>query len=124
MDSISSYEFHSIFNRTSDTVDLKGKLSVQAIEEELGKARESCRKRYSRAETSRERRRLKTSVFQLNNLLQYGFAPRTIREAVFNPSGIVAMTLKYGKLEAKRRILAQRRAQIRFNWRRQTTRRY
>ena len=124
MDSISAYEFHCIFNRTSDTVDLKGKLSVQAIEEEMAKARESCRKRYGRAESSRERRRLKTSVIQLGHLVDYGFARRAIFEGVRNPSGLIALTLNYGKIEAKRRILAQRRAQIRFNYRRPTSRRY
>lgn len=118
MDSISSYEFHAIFNRTSDTVDLKGKLSVASIEEEMAKARESCRKRYGRAESSRERRRLKTSIVQLGHLVDYGFARRAIYEGVRDPSGLIAMTLRYGKIEAKRRILAQRRAQIRsHHWR-------
>jgi hypothetical protein len=118
MDRITSYEFHCIFNRTSNTVDLKGKLSVDAIEEELAKAREACRNRYDKAESSRERRRLKSSVVQLGNLIEYGFARRAIYEGVRDPSGLIAMTLRYGKIEAKRRILAQRRAQIRSNsWR-------
>ena len=116
MDSIPSYEYESIFYRAADSVDLKGKFTVRAIEDELVRARERCRRLYGRAETSRQRIRLKLAITQLNRLLEYGFAQRAIYEANINPRGLVAMTLKYGKAEVKRRILAQRRANIRFHY--------
>jgi hypothetical protein len=124
MDSLSAYEFHCIFNRTSDVVDLKGKLSVQAIDDALVRARESCKKNYNKADSSRQRRRLKTSAIKLGDLIEHGFANRAVHEAIYNPSGLVALTLKYGKIEAKRRILAQKRAQIRANRYHSMSRRY
>ena len=43
MDSISSYEFHKIFDRVSGNINLQGKLSVNDIDKELVKAREKKR---------------------------------------------------------------------------------
>ena len=116
MDSMPSYEYYSIFNRTSDSVKLKGKFTVRAIENELIRARENCRRLYGRAETAGQRVRLKLAIVQFSRLLEYGFAQRAIYEANINPRGLVAITLKYGKAEVKRRILAQRRANIRFHY--------
>lgn len=116
MDSMHSPEFHCIFNRTSNYVDLKGKFTERAIEKALWRAREYCRKNYRKAPTQGARIRLKRNIIQIDRLLQYGFAQRTIFEARLHPKGFVAMTLKLGKAEVKRRLLAQKRAQIRFRW--------
>jgi hypothetical protein len=113
MDSITSYEFHKIFDRASDFIDFKGKFTVEAIETELLKARNRCRKLRRKAETSRDRAKFRRAAISYGNLLEYDFASRLIREAVSNPNGIIGMTLKHGKDQAKQRILAQKRAQIR-----------
>lgn len=117
MDSISSYEFHKIFHRVSDYIDLKGKFTVEEIEEELRKARRKCENLRRKAETFQDRAKFKRAAIGYGNLLEYGFASRVVHEASANPKGIVGMTLKYGKKEAKRRILAQKRAQIRMKLR-------
>jgi hypothetical protein len=122
MDSLSSPEFHKIFNRVTEYIDLKGKFMVEEIEEELRKAREKCLKLRRKAETSQDRAKFKRSAIGYGNLLEYGFSSRVVYEANVNPKGIVAMTLKYGKKVAKRRILAQKRAQIRFNVKRRRRR--
>lgn len=114
MDSIPSYEFHEIFDRTTDVLDLEGKGTVSEIERALWRVREYCRRRYQRAETSRERARFKTAAVNYDNLLRYGFARRVIREAVSDPNGVIASTLRFGKIEARRRILAQRTTRTRF----------
>ena len=114
MDSISSYEFHKIFSRVSDFIDFKGKFTVKEIEEALLKAREKCKRLRREAETAQERAKFKRAAIRHEHLLEYGFADRAVYEASRNPKGIVAMTLKHGKKEAKRRILAQKRARIRM----------
>ncbi len=109
-----NYEFADIFDRTTDNVDLKGKLTELEIEKALLQARESCRRRYHNAQTERERIQFKNAKVRYDNLLQYGFARRAIHEASLEPQGFISMTLQFGKVEAKRRILAQKRSQIRF----------
>jgi hypothetical protein len=49
----------------------------------------------------------------LDTLIEHDFAGRTIFEASRNPRGIIALTLIYGRQEAERRILAQRKAALR-----------
>jgi hypothetical protein len=114
MDSVSSFEFSEIFDRISSNINLQGKLSVHDIEKELFKAREQCRKRYFGAETMQERTRFKAAIKGYDNLLHYGFANRVIEEAAEEPRGFIAMVLIHGKIEAKRRLDAQRRSRMRF----------
>jgi hypothetical protein len=114
MDNVSSYEFGKIFDRTTDYIDLEGKGTVSAIERALWRAREYCRRRYQRAETEAQRARFKAAKMAYDNLLQHGFARRAMREALREPEGFVALTLRFGKAEARRRLLAQSRTKARF----------
>lgn len=114
MDSIPSYEFHKIFDRISQTVNLKGKFSAEEIEEELVRVRNACKRMAERAET-RERQVLYNSKkVAIDKLIEYGFAGRVIAEARADPEGKVALTLRYGYEEARKRLLAQARTKIRF----------
>jgi hypothetical protein len=114
MDSISSYEFHKIFDRVSGNINLQGKLSANDIDKELVKAREQCKKRYFGAETPQERTRYKAAVVGYSNLLHHRFSNRVVDEALADPRGLIATTLIYGKIEARRRLEAQRRSRMRF----------
>lgn len=114
MDSISSYEFHTIFDRTTISVDLQGKVSVQSINEELWKARHKCKRKYLEAQNAYERTKYRNAVARYSNLIQNGFAKRTIKEALIEPDGFIANTLLFGRAEAKRRLDAQRRSRMRF----------
>jgi hypothetical protein len=118
MDAISSFEFHKIFVRVCGFIDFKGKFTVEQIEEELRKARKKCERLHREAENASERAKFKQAAIGYGNLLQYDFASRAIYEANRNQNGVVAMTLRHGYKEAKRRILAQKRAQIRARLRR------
>lgn len=113
MDNIPRYEFYAIFVRIMMYLNLKGKFTAEAINEELREAIERCRKLARKAETATERNKLKHAAIGYGRLIEYGFPERVIREARMDPYGIIGMTLKYGAPEAKRRILAQKRAQIR-----------
>jgi hypothetical protein len=112
MDSISSHEFTFIFVRTSEQVNLRGKLSSQTIAEKLNSVKNKCLEMRGIAKTSKTRSRLKRTAIQIGNLIEYGFHDRAIREARAKPNGIIAMTLKYGREEAKSRMLARKRTQI------------
>jgi hypothetical protein len=113
MDSIPIVEFHKIFRRVASCIDLKGKVTQKAIEKELIKARDKCLKHRRTAQTQAERAKFKRAAMGYDRLLEYGFAARAIYEAIRDPRGIIAMTLTYGYPEAKKRILAQKRAEIR-----------
>jgi hypothetical protein len=114
MDSIASYEFHKIFDRVSSRINLQGKTSANAIDRSLAHARENCRRYFREAPNPNIRIRYKGAIMGYNNLLYYRFSDRTMKEATENPGGIVALTLLHGKIEAKRRILAQRQANTRI----------
>ena len=50
---------------------------------------------------------------QIDKLIEHDFAGRAIFEANRAPKGIIANTLRYGRKEAQKRIIAQKRAQVR-----------
>lgn len=115
MDSIPSYEFHRIFEQVSDDIDLTGKTTAVQIERELVKNREYCLRKYERATSAKERAMYITYAVRFNQLIEQGFAERTIREASKDPNGFIAVTLKYGISAARlRKLLAQKRAQNRM----------
>jgi hypothetical protein len=113
MDSVTRKEFHKIFRRVAGYLNLKGKYTVEAIEEELIKAREKCLKLRRKAETQQDRAKFKRAAMGYDRLLEHGFAARAVYEARRHPRALVGMTLKYGYREAVDRILAQKRAEIR-----------
>ena len=114
MDEMPNFEFSEIFNRTSSQVNLQGKVTVQDINKELWKAREQCKKRYLEAGNVYERSRYRNAAAGYGNLIRYRFANRVIKEALEEPRGFIATTLIFGKIEAKRRLDAQRRSRMRF----------
>jgi hypothetical protein len=114
MDEMPDPEFHELFDRTTNYIDLRGKVTVNQISKELWKAREQCKSLYLRAKNMYERANYRNAIAGYDNLIRYGFANRTIKEALANPRGFIANTLIYGKIEAKRRLDAQRRSRMRF----------
>lgn len=114
MDSLPSYEFHGIVRRVTTYVDLQGKTTVLSINKEIWKAQEQCRKHALQAKNKYERAKFKRAAIGYANLIRYHFANRLIKEAIADPSGYIATILIYGRLEAERRINAQRRSRMRF----------
>jgi hypothetical protein len=120
VDSISRPEFHAIFDRVSKNIDLKLCTTAQAIEEELKDARDRSKVKYKTARASDyARTREKAVVFGrraewLDTLIEHDFSGRAIFEAHREPKGIVALTLIHGRQMARQRILAQKRAALRW----------
>ena len=113
MDSISRPEFAAIFDRISRNIDLKGCTSPLAIELELTEVRDRCKAKSKASTTKTERRKFGSRAEWLDTLIENDFAARAVFEALRNPHGIIAMTLIYGRQEARRRILAQKKAALR-----------
>lgn len=73
----------------------------------------------TRAKTSRRRYVRKFYGFkaeELDKLVEHNFADRAIYQANIRPKGIIHQTLLYGREEARKRILAQRRSYVRARW--------
>jgi hypothetical protein len=122
MDSIPSYEFHAIFERTSQAIDLKGKYTEEEIEEELIRVRNKCKRLAEQAETRKKQAIYNSKKVAIEKLVEYGFPRRVIIEAQRDPKGKVALTLQCGYREAKRRLLAQARTKMRVAVRRRNRR--
>jgi len=113
MDSISSPELASMFDRISATVDMQGALDAAEIEYRLKVARDKCKNKAKRTKNTMTRQRSAYLAEQYDKLIEKGFSERVINEANKDPRGIIFLTLFYGRAEA-RRILAQRRARARM----------
>lgn len=113
MDSISRPEFHAIFDRVSIDVDLKDATNALAIENRLKVVRHQSKTRAKAAKVELGRKFYGFKAEEFDKLIEHNFAGRTISEAARDRKGIIALTLFYGREEAKQRILAQKRAAIR-----------
>jgi|GEM_PF-2828397 hypothetical protein len=127
MDSVSRPEFAKIFDRVSSDIDLEGATSAAAINNrmkvEIHKAKTNVTEERNRAKESK----IKVAIDyhsaysaysayaaeELDKLIAHDFAGRTIFEANLNPKGMVSQTLLYGRVEARKRVLAQKRAEVR-----------
>jgi hypothetical protein len=112
MESIPRYEFHKIFDRVSQNIDLQHCTSALAIELALREARDKSKVLSKRNRVKASRVEFGRQAEWLDTLIEHDFAGRAIFEATRNPRGSIALTLMYGRQEA-RRIQAQRRAQLR-----------
>ena len=113
MDSVSRPEFHEIFERVSANIDLKQCTNALAIEQKLKEVRDRSKVKFKTSKTRTRRIKLGRRTEWLDTLIEADFAGRVIFEASRNPRGKIALTLIYGRQEAQRRILAQRKAALR-----------
>ena len=110
MDFMVDKEFHQIFDRVSRKVDLKGAGTPAEINERLKQKIEAYE--YLRKKKRLAQRVAKRRISDLKNLMFAGFGRRTIDEAIANPQGKVALTLRYGPEKAKEILLARARKRI------------
>ena len=106
MDFLPDKEFHPIFDRVSRKVDLKGAGTPAEINERLKKKIKEIKKK--RLKPAKARR----LISELMKLIFAGFGRRAIDEAIANPQGKVALTLKYGEEKAKEILLERARKRI------------
>ena len=112
MDFLADKEFHKLFDRISKIVDLKGAGTPQEINRRLNRKIKEYRylPRKSQLAVFFARSRMPN----LKKLIFAGFGRRTIDEAVANPRGKIALTLKYGREKA--RDILRKRARRRLRW--------
>lgn len=94
-------------------VELKGATTGIAIENRLKIARHYAKIRAKTAKRAYARKFYGYKTEEIDKLVEHDFADRAIFEANIHPKGIIHQTLIYGREDARRRILAQRRAEIR-----------
>ena len=112
MDFIPDKEFHKIFNRVSKIVDLEGAGTPEEINERLNQ--KVAKDRYLSVKNELTLFHARGRTPKLKKLISGGFARRTIDEAIANPRGKIALTLKYGRERAKDILL--KRARRRLRW--------
>jgi hypothetical protein len=115
MDFLPDKEFHPIFDRVSRKVNLKGAGSSAEINRRLklkidGYKYLQKKKALHVFEISKKEAKL--GIRDLKKLIFRGFGRRTIDEAIARPRGKVALTLIYGRENAKDILLERSRKRI------------
>lgn len=109
MDFMSDREFQPIFHRFSRTVSLKGCISTNDINQRITKKINRFKKE-PKEKTAKKGARY--NISQLRKLQRRGIARRIINEAIVEPDGYVALTLRYGRKKAEEIRLAQARKRL------------
>jgi len=112
MDFMSDKEFNELFDRISRIVDLEGAGSPEEIIARLNQKVE--KDQYLSGKNELTLFHARGRIPKLKKLISGGFARRTIDEAIANPRGKIALTLKYGRERAKDILL--KRARRRLRW--------
>jgi len=105
-------EFHKLFNRISKRVNLKGAGTPQEVNRRL--KRKINEYRYLPRKDQLAVFFARARMPNLKKLIFAGFGRRTIDEAVANPRGEIALTLKHGREKA--RDILRKRARRRLRW--------
>jgi len=100
MDFIPDVEYHGIFERTNQRVILKGAKTPEEVNKRLMLAIKGDRSARRYPTMSRK------SIEFLRRIVP-SFGRRTIDEAIANPHGLEALTLKFGRERARRILLKQ-----------------
>ena len=106
MDFMPDIEFHPIFYRFSRTVSLKGCTSTSDINQRITK-KINRYKKASKGKTTKKGTRY--NISQLRKLQRRGIARRIINEAIVEPDGLIALTLRHGRKKAEEILLARAR---------------
>jgi hypothetical protein len=119
MDHLTFTEFNDIFQRIPASI-FRGNYTEMAINRALAKGRDDCQKRSHEANNQYTRTKIKNAAVNFDHLIHYGFAHRVKKEEKLHPNGPIAERLR--RIEAERRMDAQRRGNMRYykkpdNWR-------
>jgi len=110
MDFLPDKEFHPIFDRVSRKVDLKGAGTPAEINERLTRKIKEYKRQLKKKRLKPSR--VKRLISGLRGLIFSGFGRRAIDEAIANPRGEVALTLRYGREKAKEILVERARKRI------------
>jgi hypothetical protein len=114
LDFLPDREFHPLFKRVSQKINLKGCETKQDIDGRLksrinrlkNRKRELRKHGYSSGALDRNRE-------QWVKLLDHNFGGRTMDEAIARPRGIEGLTLKYGASKASEILYRRSRSRLR-----------
>ena len=101
--------------KQAESIKLIGDLK-RTLRRELGRKASEFDKQIFRLKSGINRaivRQTRYRAENINKLMEHDFAGRAIFEANIAPKGIIANTLRYGRKEALKRILAQKRVAVR-----------
>ena len=107
MDFLPDKEFNEIFNRVSRKVNLKDAGTPAEIHRRLHRKIKEYENEYWIDPFSQLR--AENEIANMRTLIFSGFGRRAIDEAVANPEGIVALTLKYGRKKARKIWLTRKK---------------
>lgn len=108
-----SYKFGELFDRMSVFIDFKGCTTATMIERKMKYEINKARAMSKTSAIAWRRKTLGLKAERLDTLIEHGFPERTIIEAIRDPRGLISQTLRHGRIEARRIVLAQRRAAAR-----------
>jgi hypothetical protein len=100
MDSVSEREFLDIYGRLHFST--AGIRSPREFNNRMIEEIERIRRAQEETMSERRSKNLQKGITYLKNLVNSGFAIRVFEEAYSNPNGFIALSLKYGKKEARR----------------------
>ncbi len=124
MDSIPDRQFLRIFKRVSTYVDFKGCKTPEDVEKKMQETIASMRRARQRADNDTVRKKLTIAIkrylillregvpSKYNHKTRVGFQTWLIHKAKSEPTGKIALTLKYGRRKAEE-IIQRRESQRR-----------
>ena len=98
MDSLTDKEFHKLFDRTSQEVELKGAYTPDEVHRRLRRKR-----REYREEGDRKSQR------NMEKLIASDFGQRVSSESLWDPNGFVGLTVQHGRKRAREILLRRAR---------------
>ncbi len=109
MDTIPDREFIHIFNRTARYIDVKGAYDPRELDDRMRKIQKAMLIRKHKSKTDAEKWKYHRKQKNIKKLRDHGFSRRVIEEAIADPYGKIALTLKHGFKKAEDILLKRRR---------------
>jgi hypothetical protein len=107
MDDTEIFVFYMTFDGVSDVIDFRGKNTAEKIEAEFCKAKRKYEGYSKIAEKTQEKEQLKQVAANYDGLLKNDFASKMMVQAKEKPDGLIALTIRFGKKQAQKRIFSQ-----------------
>lgn len=112
---MSDKEFHGLFRREANAVNMKGCNSPEDIRDRIKAKRDAYKERKKQLkERGVYSKSLNRSLWQQKKLLDHGFPDRAINEAIANPRGMEGLTFKYGAKKAEEIMLHRKQTRRRM----------
>lgn len=115
MDTIPDEEFMGIFDRISETLNLKGSFTADEIDARMKRRENALKEARKVTESKSVHHRLTIAIKNFRKLRLNGhptFSEKVITVASENPHGRIKLTLLYGRKKAKEILLSRHKARV------------